>query len=125
MAADLAPLLGSDKIRPDLLFRYMFLAIGQGLALFPSVHFQMLRSQLHAPVSIEAWLFSGVMPARRSERRGRVASEGLRINSPSMAMRLTSVPAPKPTSELLFACLCGGYTQSISAFGSAAYARSF
>jgi hypothetical protein len=47
MAADLAPLLGSDRRRPNLLFRYELLAIGQGLALFPSVHFLMLRSQLH------------------------------------------------------------------------------
>lgn len=46
MAGFLALPLGSEKTRPDLLFRFKLLAIGQGLAFFPSVHFLMLRSQL-------------------------------------------------------------------------------
>ena len=44
-------------------------------------------------------MFAGVIPERRSWSRSRVGSEGLRTNSPSFAVRLTSVPAPKPTSS--------------------------
>jgi len=44
-------------------------------------------------------MFSGVIPARRSASLSRLGREGLKTSSPSLAVRLTSVPAPKPTSS--------------------------
>ncbi len=44
-------------------------------------------------------MFSGVTPARRSASLSRLGTEGLSTSSPSFAVRLTSVPAPKPTSS--------------------------
>lgn len=44
-------------------------------------------------------MFSGVTPARRSASLSRLGTAGLKTSSPSFAVRLTSVPAPNPTSS--------------------------
>ena len=52
-----------------------------------------------SPVSTDAWMFSGVAPARRSAILSRLGTEGLKTSTPSFAVRLSSVPAPNPTSS--------------------------
>ena len=51
------------------------------------------------PVSIEAWRLASETSAKRSARLRRSGTDGLTTSSPSWARRLTSVPAPRPTSS--------------------------
>ena len=57
---------------------------------------QKISAPTATPVSTEEWRFSAVTPARRTSRLRRVGCAGFTIKSPSLALRLTSVPAPRP-----------------------------
>jgi len=52
-----------------------------------------------APVSIEEWRFSSETSAKRSSRLRRAGTDGFTTSSPSLALKLTSEPAPRPTSS--------------------------